>query len=1071
MKASAGSGKTFNLAKKYITLLFNKDDLYAYKHILAVTFTNMATTEMKGRILKELYVLAYSTESSPYLEYLTSEEFLNANERLSISDISKRAKSILIHILHDYGAFSISTIDKFFQQTLKAFSREIGQFASYQIELDRNSLIEETVDRILDSLSDEKKELLSWLKDSIIEQIENGGKYSLEMSLLDLATRLKSESHRSQVEKYNLNVEEIYSHKTLNILKDECKRIIISFTEKVKSGANDVINVFINSGVDLELASKSFAALYQYVEVNIWDEIEAPTPAFIRNALDDELWFSKANAKKYKHLVEPALGPIFERFIKHFEEPYKAYMTARILSKQVLGLGIASEINKEFETLLKEKNVLSLDDSNTILKNIIDGTDTPFIYEKMGVRYENFLLDEFQDTAQIQWDNFLPLLKNSEAQGFDNLIVGDVKQSIYRWRGSQWKLLDGDIYKDFPSSMESTLVTNYRSLENIIHFNNEFFTLSASLLDEQLDSTAERKLKDIYSDVKQGVGRLNKDKGQVDIRFCNKDSEEEKVIEKVNELVENGVSYSDIAVIIRFNKEAGKVANALIEAGIPVITDDSLKVKNSEVVRKLVALLSYADNPNDKVASFLAASLKVELKSDFPSLLDICEYFLRAIKRDNADKPDFGNQSQYIFSFLDYLKDYIKSNGNNLNGFLKYWEDKNPSISSDSESDSVRIITIHKSKGLDFQYVIFPYLDRVDLFDTDNAWVYIDFKNTEFNPSATDSVQPTSKGLDKGLYDILLSSKSLNTYFAEDYKRELRLQYVDNLNVVYVAMTRAVKSMCLISAFPSKSFIQGLEKGSPTYKHFSDLLYYFSENNNLGIIKVGSSLEHINYSLGTLPSHNSNKETEKNNRETLTADYISYPLNSDSKESTEDEDLGNIPVGERGRLKISVDAADFFLDEDPSVTSPVDKDSKRMRGIILHEILSRVEVEEDLKSSVDLALTQGQIDKEESETIYDYLFDRIQEHKSSGWFPKDRDLVQNERDIIDADGDFYRPDRVVHTPEGVIIIDYKFGKEKASYIKQITKYIEIYQNMNLPVVSAYLWYVDSNLIQSYSPAK
>ena len=425
MKASAGSGKTYNLAKTYLRLVLGKEDRYAYRHILAVTFTNKATDEMKARILKELHVLAKDTVSSPYLEDLLPQA--GSVEKLRI-----RASQVLSDILHDYGSFSVSTIDRFFQHALKAFARELGQFADYQVELDTASLISESVDRILDSLSESDSALLRWLTGIVIEALSEGKKYNLETKLKEIAVSLLSEEHRALVEQFGIDEAEEYSKTNLADLKKRLREESGRFIAGARSRAEALVEAFSRNGLQKEdFSRQGMNKVYEYAGLS---QVSAP-PAFTKtqsNFCEDySKWFRKADLPRRAHL-EGELMPLYREFYSFVTGSMKVYCTARKVLGIVDEMGIAMDLYREFNELLSEKNVVSLDDSNVRLRNIIDGSDAPFIYEKLGVFYDNFLLDEFQDTSRIQWDNFFPLLKESESRGEECLIVGDVKQSIYR---------------------------------------------------------------------------------------------------------------------------------------------------------------------------------------------------------------------------------------------------------------------------------------------------------------------------------------------------------------------------------------------------------------------------------------------------------------------------------------------------------------------------------------------------------------------------------------------------------------------------------------------------------------
>ena len=389
MKASAGSGKTYQLTEKYLDCLFASGDEKAYRHILAVTFTNKATAEMKSRILKRLHEKA-ATDS--------------------------RAERLLVSILHDYGAFSVCTIDKFFQQVLRAFARELGYFTAYQVELDTGTVVQEAVDRLLDGITEKDTELISWLDDLVMKPLSEGKRVYLEKDLYETCKQLRSLRQAP----------EVLTKENLAGKRSECLRIIEKFNKRVYELAPELAHDAGPRG-------------------------KIPYP-------------KKTEFKKASSEVQEL-----------FSGSYKLYNTAHIIRDLSYTLGIAREFYASQDALTKEKNIMCLDDSNTMLKGIIDGSDAPFVYEKLGVRYSNFLLDEFQDTSDVQWDNFYPLLKESNDNGHYSLVVGDVKQSIYRWRGSDWRVLAARLPEQFPDASVTVLDGNWRSCAQIVDFNNKFF--------------------------------------------------------------------------------------------------------------------------------------------------------------------------------------------------------------------------------------------------------------------------------------------------------------------------------------------------------------------------------------------------------------------------------------------------------------------------------------------------------------------------------------------------------------------------------------------------------------------
>ena len=1035
MKASAGSGKTYNLAGKYIGLLLKSEDRYAYRHILAVTFTNKATDEMKNRIMKELFVLSTEPEKSGYRGRFVPDLFPSDEE------MRRKAERVLQDILHDYSAFAVSTIDRFFQQTLKAFSREIGQFASYQVELDKDSLVAESVDRVLDSLTEESGPLLSWLTTNVMEQIESGGRYSLDANLLDMAKRLMSPQRRDAMAAAGVDEETMCSKERLMAVREKCRELRDAFRKEVTDKAKAVLMVLEQAGVNPEESNGKFLKkLYDYAELEPDEKLEAPTPAFIAKASDPDKWFAKAKAKIMLPKVYPFMQAPLDDFISLFGKDFAVYNTSVILDSQLYGLGVADELSRTFKEIMKEKNVLCIDDSNTILKDIIDGSDAPFVYEKTGVRFEHFLLDEFQDTALVQWQNFLPLLENSESQGGENLIVGDVKQSIYRWRSSDWKLLDKSVPEKFERHQEKVLDTNYRSLSSIVEFNNGFFASAAEIIDN-LSGEDGGKLSSIYADVAQKVAKADKPSGNVSLTFCDKSDELQAVLDSVLEAQSHGARLSDIAVLVRSNVIGESVAAYLIENGITVITDDSLKVKNSMLVRRIVSLMSCVENPEDTVGSYLANSLNVEIPQGHMSLTDMAEDIFRSIVASD-ETGLWRKEVLHLQTFMDHLQDYVSSNGNALRGFLKWWEGENPSISSPSAGDSVRVMTIHKSKGLAFPYVIIPFVENIKLFKSDGSWCVPDLHGTEL------------EGVAEGVYDVTLSSSSASTLFAEDYRKERFLQYVDNMNTLYVAMTRPALGMHLISSRLPAKCVKALDDGDLSqFADMSQILYWYASSlcMDADMIHVSDN-ERERFDAGAFVDFDAFRSAEVSDMMTFEiqdgGEYPSIPLNSSVDEDKE--------IGERGRLRFSSESADFFADGGDAGYSA----SRRIKGVVLHDILAKVVAPSDLERAVREAVQKGELTAVEAETAYQQLKISIAQMQDRyGWFPDSGADVLNESELMDTDGSVYRPDRVVISYGKVAVIDFKFGEHHGKYERQVSRYADIWNRMGYADVTAYLWYV------------
>ena len=1010
LKASAGSGKTWNLALEYIKILLGARDPHAYRHILAVTFTNKATDEMKERILEKLHELSTDPVNSDFYEKLVPE--VCPDERT----LRETSEMLLCNILHDYSAFAVSTIDRFFQQTLKAFAREIGHFSSYSVELDKASLIRESVDRLLDSLTDteEHSRSLEWMTRKTMSQLEEGEGYRLDHTLRKVAERFNSEEYRVALEESGADEAALYSDERLDLLQTRCDGIVESFVSDVKAAAQSVADAFAAAGVEMGDTSSGFMEknIAKFLSLTPTRQVQPPTAAFRKKALDAPSgWFARKNSHLEGHVTGSVTDAV-EGFFHVFDSGFKVYNTALALKRQVYGFAVANDLYRHFQEILKEKNVMTIDQTNGILRKIIDDADAPFVYEKTGVRFEHFLLDEFQDTSMVQWENFRPLLKNSISQGFFNLIVGDVKQSIYRWRQSDWSLLDRQVEDSFAEMVEKDkLKRNFRSCKGIVDFNSAYFRAAAEFLDKKYHEDC-KVLQSIYSDVRQEA--VKDGDGLLETVFCQDERFYPTILGAVNNAVEAGYRLGDITILVRLNQEGADIAAYLIGQGIPVLSDDSLKVSSALTVRRLVSLLSGMDNPEDKMAAFLARTMNVEIPQRCHSLVDLCEELLRGLRK--ADPDTFAAETLYVQSFMDIVQDFTMTQGNSVRAFLKKWSDDRSNISSPKSDDAVRIMTVHKSKGLDFPYVIFPSLGSVGFFAHGAKWSKPDVEGTEL------------EGVADAVYDVHLSGKSVDTLFENRYREEVLMQYVDNINILYVAFTRAAKAMTIISPIPE-------EEG------FSQWTLGFMEENHgkMGFVRERSADGgELVFRKGEFPEPSAPKHAGV---EKMPSVFCSYE-------------------GDRSRLRLSADARDFFSDEGQAGMAA----SRRIRGVVLHDVLSRIVRPSDLDEAVRSVMLEGAMTKDEADDVRELLRSAISAVRDYDWFPEGDETVLNETELIDSDGKAYRPDRVVVTDDRVMVIDFKFGDHHIEYERQVSRYAGIWRRMGHKEVSAYLWYVQDGKV-------
>jgi len=970
-KASAGSGKTYRLSKTYLERLFSSKEEHPYRHILAVTFTNKATAEMKERILSDLRKLADSGDG--------------------------RARKLLIEILNDYSAFAVSTIDKFFQRTLKAFSREVGYFASYQIELDRESLVAEAMDRILDSLTEDKKDLVEWVKRSVAESIENGKKPSMDKALYEMGKQLKSEEHRNLAEIWGIDENKAYTKERLGLIKKECNNSVKSYTEKVSECAKDILKRLSDAGLTAERTSRQWLSKVKvYTDPKyVLEDTKGLSEAFIKNATDSSLWMKKSDAGLTAAYVS-AIGTQLELFVHLMSDSIekRTFNSAKAILADLFSLGLAGEFYREFDALLKEKNLMCLDESNVVLRDIIDGTDAPFIYEKIGVRFTDFLLDEFQDTSSIQWENFKPLLRESEAQGGYNLIVGDVKQSIYRWRDSDWNLLASKVAKDLRNVSQQPLADNWRSSAAVLDFNNKFFIAAAQMVDNIAPKDTGLTVTNLYEDLKQNKKSEEQQEGSVNIWFI--EDQLSKTLEIIKDAMSRGARPCDIAILVRNKDEGALIAEKLLNNELQVMSDDSLSLKSSMTVRRLVSLLSCMDNPEDSINSYLAKSLGIEYPDKFNSLVDLCE----ALIRELSVKYNPDNEALFIQAFMDELQTWVSANGNNLRYFLKQWDENEKYIGTPGNAEAIRILTIHKSKGLEYPLVIFPFAEEVCLFHKGRHWCHIDTQGSGLGDCM------------EGIYPVKMDGKTADTLFRKDFFDEKKKQLVDNLNILYVAFTRASKELYVIA-----------KPCTETVSSMADILHNFINTDE--------------YHSGSPYDYSLLERKREDKYETISCGYPS------------------IPAGER--FQPSQEASDFFGGDGTTGAEA----SERRHGIILHGILEKVRVLQDLRKAVDNVKDSGQIDEAQGEAYFKELTQHIENHKE--WFDGDAEIF-NETEILCSDGKVLRPDRVIIKNGCVTVVDYKFGEEHDAHKRQIGQYMELYKELGYNNVSGAVWYVDNEKV-------
>ncbi|HIZ85838.1 MAG TPA: UvrD-helicase domain-containing protein [Candidatus Coprenecus stercoravium] len=979
-KASAGSGKTYKLTGDYLVQLLS-GGTDRYKSILAVTFTNKATGEMKQRILKELNTLASGGRSSYLRELMGLERFSKVPEEGREQAVRDHAGALLSEILNDYSQFNISTIDRFFQQVLRSFAMETGHFASYNVELNDNAVLAMAVDGLMSSI-DDNKELLDWLISLSIEAVENGRDWDSVPQLLRLGAELFKEPFKLAVRNTGSGLP---GRDRIAACGMEMRRIVSDFRAYCKEITDEVSALMDRYGLEFghfRGGSRSFMTYFKKLQSG---KYELPSDTFVGMLEKEASKWCASSCKDKTDAVVRAYNDGLADLVKQvagpqWRERLRKYYTAQEILRNLSSMGILSDIDEGVREYCRSNNMVLLSSTPKFLSEIIDGSDTPFVYEKVGGRIDNYLLDEFQDTSRMQWDNFRPLIADSVDRGNFCMAVGDVKQSIYRWRGSDWKLLDSGIESDLGPDRcrKDTLLYNWRSSAEVVDFNNSFFPALENLVEDNL-------LGGIYADaaqkVPEGVVRpqghvrvtfIDKNTGMMDEAYLN------RILEAVGKLTDNGYRPGDIAFLVRTRAEGTAISDYLISKGFSIVTEDSLKVSSSAAVRHIVDRLR-------EMSEGVGAS-------DEKSLYNICEELLRT---GGCTEQDGG--PAFLTAFLDSVVEFIGKGGSDISGFLEWWEaeGKERSVSAPEGRDAFRVITVHKSKGLEFKAVIVPFF-QMDLSPRGNLTKYIWCAC----PDPSFNMLP--------VYPLEYRSSLGQTYFEKEYLEEKRLSAVDAVNVTYVAFTRAEQELLVFAQAPDSARSAASSVAGLLYSYLTPWL---ADN----VYESGD---------WTTPFYKDVKDD----------------ISNESMDS-----LPSVPIGDR--LTLALPAEEFFRQDD-----------MRMRGIVLHDILARVESERDLEESVRTAAAQGMLPVKDVERIRRRLEEMIMSVRDRHWFDGTYSKM-TEAPIIAPGGDTYRPDRIMFSENEVLVVDYKFGnRREAVHHRQVKGYMDLLKGMGYYSVRGYLWY-------------
>lgn len=1115
--ASAGSGKTYTLVKKYLCIAFKSD--FEYKSIQAVTFTNKSTVEMKERIITELDLLSRRPEESNYLDDIIQESNLKKP-----SEVQARAKQILRSILENYSSFRVSTIDSFFQEVLRGFTRELDLKGGYQIELNTDHILDQASKQVLITLQNKRSdsqedadiaELKEWVRELIFKRIDEGQGHNPYSTINKLSRELKKESVQELI-----NNEQLPTLTDIKKLKHRLEQEIPQHFQHIKEIAAKILDyteaLLRDTSIPLDREtgipinykkSGGFAPFFKIVE---GIEVNDYTPSRYRAIRQDISNLLGAKDKKtYGDLLENSLLPsLLIEYEDILAQNLTAIQTKKAIVAELPSYGLISNINQHVQEITKGEKSLLLSSTTSLINKILQ-EDASFIYEKLGVRLKHIMIDEFQDTSKLQYNNFKPLLEEANAQHeySHSLIVGDAKQSIYRWRSAESSLLTQSAPYDF-NTRASRLENNWRSLRAIIEFNNKLYTLlpdylskayremlatyikQGGLVDsEEIDKLTQTidLIKSVYHEAAQTIPTsrtaeggavviheytylIRSDKGEADY-YLNESHEEEEqetgkehtiwiqLPEVIDNLQQRGCKPNSIAILVRDKKEAAYVSNILTYAkqrreyaphtSFDFVSEEALAPTKIISIDFILAALKLLVNPRDLIALYEVCTLytsvldgydqdfnlktklnETESKEDVAyfiykkiwvdghkSLFEAIEYLIAEYK-DLFPKEEY----PYLIKFLDTAFSYQQDRSKDIADFIEMWKEQAEDLRVDIPEDEskIKIMTIHKSKGLEFDAVLLPFLE----------WSLVP------NPKQSNFIWCNNPYQEEGSnipnVPIKLNKALLNSHFAPNFIEESIKTTLDALNLCYVATTRAKQELHLWAR--------------PTGKHSINKL---KEDSNLSDIHC-SIMGLLNSQLDALQGLYIDR-AEGEALPQLAALQTKVKLADKKTSKLYIERLQSFDI--QGRIEELHKGLSYF-----------DKESNRNFGIVMHKILSEMEYAEDKDLALERAIQRGDLNRTQEKDARQRLELLLSDHNAERWFGGHAQVL-NEVAIL-GDTQQYRPDRIMIYPDNSVeIVDYKFGIPKDEHRVQVLNYGALLRKIGYSKVFTYLWYISDDEAQ------
>lgn len=1033
--ASAGSGKTFTLVKEYLKICLTSKSPKKFVEILAVTFTNKAAAEMKNRIISSLK--SFSNPKTAEQTDLEMQALIISETGLTFHELTVRAQAVFENILHNYSQFSIGTIDKFTHRIIRTFAQDLDLPQNFEVEMEHKLLLKQAVDLLISKTGEDEK-LTQLLVNFIKDKTADDKSWLIENDFYLVAEELLKESGQEHCDHLKeLNLDDFFAiQKSIQnyIHKFDCELSAIGGNFGADCRDRGIRPEWLVGG------KNGLNKYFDYLRTKQWEKY-IPTKTNYTN-IEKENWYaSKAPTSSYASIdsLQEKHKPFVNRALEILLD-YPKYVKFRLIASNFYAMAVLHEISKQMQYIKELNNIIPIGEFNKKIAKVLQNEEGNFIYERLGERYANYFIDEFQDTSELQWKNLLPLLDNAIANGQkpgSAMLVGDAKQAIYRWRGGEVdQFIELQLKAVSPSGNEPykmevcSLDFNYRSAAEIVDFNNQFFSSVAPLIEDQTYSA-------LFSNLNSKQVRSTGGHVSIEYMDYNGDYEElqkSRCLSNIEQLKADGFNYGDICILTRTKAKGTVLVKLLSEKGIPVVSAESLLLEQSTEVKFLLNFLRFLNEPMhpryrfklieylnenefctatienvhiqlDQLCKASLSEFNAFLKSiisDYDmlkwrsiSLIELSHKIARSFKLEETARI-------YIQFFMDEVWTYSTKHAQDLFGFLNYWEETahKLSVTIPEGINAVQVMTIHKSKGLEFPAVIFPFANwNATSEQNAKSWVETDAPELHNLPT---SLIPISDKLKS-------STEKLQSLYVEHKSKVL----LDNLNMLYVALTRP----------KTRLYIQTSSKGGNLNGYFDHFL------KEQGLWEPDKDM----YTFGSPVAYHSKPRPKNTNLE------VSAPL----------KDLSKV-------LKISRQAPRMW---------EVDHPEKRAdKGRKIHEVLSYIKVESDLNSALEKALREGFLSNNELKEVHYLLQQTLHHPKLKKYFSVGL-KVKNEEDILLENGKVIRPDRLVFMPDGITIIDYKTGAPLTSHEEQILTYRSHIVSMGYPVISCILVYINEECVE------